>query len=165
MYWRYQLTEESNRRTVQSKRGKGDRISIVLLEVMALVTTAYLMVVMKGDRPEKEGAMLLMRGDISSAVQWEIKCKGRRREEVRMGALMRMLGASETQGRWCSQAKRETTDLQTKKLGGRQRKSKGPWPKRAPKLFGRYKSWGRRSSGCGRRFCERIHLWTACEVD
>ena len=60
---------------------------------------------MRGDRPEKKGATVLMRGDNLSAVQWVIDCTQGEREEARTGALMRMLGALETQGGWCFQAK------------------------------------------------------------
>ena len=63
-----------------------------------MVVTAYVMVVMRGDRPDREGATVMMRGDNSSAVQWVINCKGGGKEKVRTGALMRMLGALETQG-------------------------------------------------------------------
>ena len=98
VYWRFKLTGEVKRRTVRSKRGKRDRISINLLELMSMVMAAYVMVVMKGDRPEKEGATVLMRGDDSSAVQWVINCKGGRRDEMRTGALIRMLAALEMQG-------------------------------------------------------------------
>ena len=76
VYWRYQLTEEVKKRTVRSKRGKGDRISINILELTAMMVTAYMMVVMRGDRPEEKGATVLVRGDNSSAVQWVINCKG-----------------------------------------------------------------------------------------
>ena len=76
MYWRYQLTDEVQWRTVRSKRGKGDRISINILELMAMVMTAYVMMVMRRDRPDREGATVLMGGDSSSAVKWVINCKG-----------------------------------------------------------------------------------------
>ena len=68
MYWRYQLTDEVQWRTVRSKRGKGDRISINILELMAMVMTAYVMMVMRRDRPDREGATVLMGGDKSWAV-------------------------------------------------------------------------------------------------
>ena len=96
VYWRYQRTEEVKTRTVRTKRGGDDRISINILELMAMVVTAYVMFVMRGDRPEKKGATVLMRGDNSSAVQWVINCEGGGREEVRPGALMRMLEVLET---------------------------------------------------------------------
>ena len=76
VYWRYQLTEEVQLRTVRSKRGKGDRTSINISELMAMVMTAYVIIVMRGDKPDREGATVLMRGDNSSAVQWVINCKG-----------------------------------------------------------------------------------------
>ena len=48
---------------------------------------------------------MLVRGDNSSAVQWVINCKRGRGDQVRTGALMRMLEALETEGGWCFQAK------------------------------------------------------------
>ena len=67
---------------------------------MAIVITAYVMIVMRGDKPERKGATVLMREDNSSAVQWMIYCKGRGKEEVRAGALMRILRTLKAQGGW-----------------------------------------------------------------
>ena len=66
MYRRYQLTEEVQLRTVWSKRGKVDRKSINISELMAMVMAAYVMIVVT----------VLMGGDSSSAVKWVINCKG-----------------------------------------------------------------------------------------
>ena len=104
MYWRYQLTKEVQLRTIRSKRGKGNRLSINILELMAMVMTAYVVVAMRGDKPDREGATVLMLGDNSSAVQWVINCKRGRKEKVRAGALVRILGALETKGGCCFQA-------------------------------------------------------------
>ena len=79
---RYQLTEEVKRRTVRSTRGKGDRIWIDISELMVMVARAHVMVVVEGDTPDREGATVLMRGDISSAVQWVTNCKGGGKEEM-----------------------------------------------------------------------------------
>ena len=92
------LTEEVQLKTIRCKCGGGDSISIKFLELMSMVVTAYLMVAMRGGRPDRERVTMLMRGDDSSAVQWTINCIGGRKEEVRAGALMRILGALETQG-------------------------------------------------------------------
>ena len=73
-------------------------ISIKILELMAMVVTAYVMVVMRGDCPEKKGARVLMRGDNSSSVQRVINCNGEGREEGRTGALMKLFLALETEG-------------------------------------------------------------------
>ena len=66
VYRRYQLTEEVQLRTVWSKRGKVDRKSINISELMAMVMAAYVMIVVT----------VLMGGDSSSAVKWVINCKG-----------------------------------------------------------------------------------------
>ena len=66
VYRRYQLTEEVQLRTVWSKRGKVDRKSINISELMATVMAAYVMIVVT----------VLMGGDSSSAVKWVINCKG-----------------------------------------------------------------------------------------
>ena len=45
-----------------------DLISINLLEVMAMVVTAFVMVDMRGDRPGRKGEAVLMRADNEAAV-------------------------------------------------------------------------------------------------
>ena len=57
-----------------------------------VMTALYVIMVMRGDKPDREGATVLMRGDNSSAVQRVINRKGGGKEEVRAGALMRTLG-------------------------------------------------------------------------
>ena len=72
---------------------------------MALVMTAYVMIVMRGGSPDRDGVTVLMRGDNSSTVQWVINCEGEEKEEVRARAMMRMLCALETKVGWCFQVK------------------------------------------------------------
>ena len=55
--------EEVQLRTVRIERGKVDRISINIVELVAMVITAYVMIVMRGDRPDREEATVLIRGD------------------------------------------------------------------------------------------------------
>ena len=90
VYWRYQLTEYVQLRTAWSKRRNGDRISINILQLMTMVMTASVMRVMRGDKPDREGATVSMRRDNSSVVQSVISCMGGGKEEVRAGALMRI---------------------------------------------------------------------------
>ena len=78
-------------------------MSINILELLEMVMTAYAMIVIKKDRPVKEGNSVLMRGDSSSAVQWVISC-GRGKGEERSGRMMRIMGMLERIGRWSFQA-------------------------------------------------------------
>ena len=57
------MLEEVQLRTVRIERGKVDRISINIVELVAMVITAYVMIVMRGDRPDREEATVLIRGD------------------------------------------------------------------------------------------------------
>lgn len=61
-------------RTVRSSQGTVNHISINAVELMAVVVTAYMMVV---------------RGDNSSAVQRVMDCRGWRKEEMRTEMVMR----------------------------------------------------------------------------
>ena len=63
MHWRYQLLEEVQLRTVRIERGKIDRISINIFELVAMVIAAYVMIAMRGDKPDGEEATVLIRGD------------------------------------------------------------------------------------------------------
>ena len=68
-----------------------NRPSINVLGLLGMVMTAFVMIVVRRDRPGLVGAPVLMRGDSSSAVQWVKKCKGGKRE-VRPGEMVRILG-------------------------------------------------------------------------
>jgi len=82
VYWRYGLPMEVQGRTIRArKKGEGDFICINVLEVMAMVMTAYVMVISRGDRPEREGEAVMMRADNESAVSWvkeEVRGRGER---------------------------------------------------------------------------------------
>ena len=54
--------------------------------------TAYVMIAMRRDKPDREWATMLMLGGNSSEVQWVVKCTGGGKEELRAGALMLILG-------------------------------------------------------------------------
>lgn len=64
--------------------GEGYMVRINLHELTATVMTAYVMVVMNGDRPESTGEAVLMKAD--SAVAWVKQCRGRGRKNARVGA-------------------------------------------------------------------------------
>ena len=87
------MSEGEVKKTIRSRRG-GDRnrLSINILELLEMVMTAYAMIVIKKDRPVKEGNSVLMRGDSSSAVQWVISC-GRGKGEERSGGVMKIIGS------------------------------------------------------------------------
>ena len=53
-----------------------DRLSITVLELFGMVMTAFVMIVIREDRPGRGGEPVLMRGDSSSAVRWVKICKG-----------------------------------------------------------------------------------------
>ena len=62
------------------------------------------MIVIRKDLPRREGEAVLMREDNSSAVQWVLNYE-EGKDDVRVGSLMRVLGALEVKGKWCFQAK------------------------------------------------------------
>ena len=74
VYWRFDLPEKVQKRTVKGGRAVVDLISINLLEVMAMVMTAYVMIVMRGERPRRRGEAVLMRADNEAAVTWVRWC-------------------------------------------------------------------------------------------
>ena len=52
-----------HKRAIRGGQAVGDLISINLLEVMAMVMTAYVMVDMRGERPVGRGEAVLLRAD------------------------------------------------------------------------------------------------------
>ena len=99
VYWRFELPEEVQNRTIKGGQAVDDLISINLLEVMAMVMAAYVMVDMRGDRPVRKGEAVLMRADNEAAVAWVKRCRGGGKKQARVGALMTMMGALEARGR------------------------------------------------------------------
>ena len=70
-YWRYNLTEEERARTVRRKeRGARQQAVHQCFGAARMVMTAFLMIVIKKDRPGRAGEPVLMCGDSSSAIQW-----------------------------------------------------------------------------------------------
>ncbi|CAB1111394.1 unnamed protein product [Ectocarpus sp. CCAP 1310/34] len=62
VFWRYELPEEVQGRTIRARqKGEGDFTCIKELKLMAMVMTAYVMVISRGDRPEREGEAVMMR--------------------------------------------------------------------------------------------------------
>ena len=71
MYWRYNLTEEERARTIRSRKGGlMNRLSINILELLGMVMTAFVMILLRKDGLARVGEPVLIRGNISSAVQW-----------------------------------------------------------------------------------------------
>ena len=61
VYWRFDLPQEVQKRTVKGGRAVADLISINLLEVVAAVMTAYVTIDMKRERPRRRGEAVLMK--------------------------------------------------------------------------------------------------------
>lgn len=103
VWWRYDLTaEEKSRSVVGGRCAMHNAISINLLELLAMVMTAYMMVVKKSDHSNIVGAPVVMLGDNVSAVTWVNKCGGTR--DPRAAFLMRYLGRIEMRAGWCFEA-------------------------------------------------------------
>ena len=58
VYWRFELPEEVHTQTVKGGRAVADLISINLLEVVAMVMTAYVMIDMRERDRVEEGTQL-----------------------------------------------------------------------------------------------------------
>ena len=70
VYWRYSLAEEWRARTIRCRREKHvNAPPIDVLELLGMVMTAFVMIVIRRDRPGRMGEAVLIRGDSSSGVQ------------------------------------------------------------------------------------------------
>ena len=100
VWWRYDLSvDEQQRSSEQTTCASHNKLSINLLELLAMVVTAYVMVVVKEDRPSVAGEPVLMRRDSSSAVTWVNRCGGTR--DPRAVFIMGWLGVLEVNMGWC----------------------------------------------------------------
>ena len=94
-WWRYTFDENERARFCGYSTmvtGEND-ISINIAELLGMVMSAWMLVILCGERPDNTCNSALLRGDNESAVQWVKRCRGGR--EPRSGALMRLLGALE----------------------------------------------------------------------
>lgn len=99
-YSRFALPERVQRRTVSGAQAVADIVSITLLEVVATVVTAFVMLYMRGERPGMTGEDVLMRANKEAAVICAKKCRGGVRNMQRVGVLLRTMGTLEAKGRW-----------------------------------------------------------------
>lgn len=76
---------------------EGD-ISITVPKLLGMVMSAWMMVVVLGEKSSEDEDCALLRGDKSSGVQWINRCQGDK--ELRAGALMRFLGILEIASEW-----------------------------------------------------------------
>ena len=72
---------------------------------MAMVVSAYVLVKMKEERPDRKGEAVLMRADNDRVVSWVKKCRRGKKDNARTGALMRCMGVLESKGDWYFQAR------------------------------------------------------------
>ena len=102
LWWRINFDEDTQNRLRSHVQGRDD-LSINVLELLAMVVTAWAFTVEARVAPQYVGESILMRGDNMSAVHWVNRCRGGR--EPRAGALMRILGCLEMRSGWCFRAK------------------------------------------------------------
>lgn len=69
-----------------------ESLSINVLKLFGMASTAYVVIVIRKDLPSREQQTVLMREDNSSAIQGMLNCKGCKDDE-RAGGIMRILGA------------------------------------------------------------------------
>ena len=99
VWWWYDLSiDEQQRSSEHTTCASHNKLSNNLLELLAMVVTAYVKVV-KEDRPSIAGEPVLMRGDSLSAVSWVNRCGGTR--DPRAAFIMRWLGVLEVNTGWC----------------------------------------------------------------
>ena len=61
------------------------------------VMHVYVMMVVKGDGPEREGESVMMKGDNMTVVYWV--------HQLHAGGFMRLMGGAEDRSGWCFQVK------------------------------------------------------------
>ena len=70
-----------------------------------MVMTAYVAVDMRGGRSVRRGEAVLIRAETEPAVAWVKRCRGGGKNQVRVGALVRMMGALKAKGGGCFRAR------------------------------------------------------------
>ena len=77
-YWRYDLYEEELARFCGSSKHlqSHDNISTNTLNLVGIMMSAYMFVVVCGERPVGDKDCVLLRDDIEAAVHWVRRCRG-----------------------------------------------------------------------------------------
>lgn len=125
-----------------------------------MLTTVFVVIDRKGDRPSRKGAVVLMSAENESAVTWVRSCCGGwSKKQARGGALMRMIGALETTG-GVKQGMCEGSiiGLQTAGLGGKRGRFLIDYIQNAPEFLGRCRSLERRRISCVWRCYEKTRV-------
>lgn len=89
--------------TSSTKATLWSALLVNLIELLGMVIMAWIMVIRRGERPERVGESDMMRDDTSSAVQWAMNCR-RGKDDPRIGGLVRFLVVLEVEGGWGLQA-------------------------------------------------------------
>lgn len=100
VHWRHERPAEVRRRTAKIRGSPKYIISKTVLKVLGMVMTAYVTIVIEGERPKHEKKTMLRIWDNTSAVQWLQTCRG---GKTRSGALMKILGIEEKREGWSVQ--------------------------------------------------------------
>ena len=168
VYWRYNLTGEERARTVRSRsREHVNWLSINVLELLGMVMTAFVMIVIRKDRPGRVGEPVLMTGDSSSTVQWVKNYKGGK-GEVRWGGMMRIFGVLEQIGGWCIQAKHVRgveNGLADGMTRWKEHEIQSRLTKECPAVLWQAQELGPEGKGMCSEICTRLRTWAGCEVD
>ena len=147
------------KRTIRGRQAVGDLISKHLLEVMAMVMTAHVMVDMRAERPVRRGEAALMRADNEAPVAWVKRCRGGGEEAGASGGVDENDGSLRSErgvvfsGKACTGDRQPTggrTDEVERRADPRETKSRTPRT-----LLAGSRSWGAGSSSCLRRYCAR----------
>ena len=84
VYWRLDL-RKVQKQTIRGGQAVDDLIYINLLEVIAMVMKAYVMVDMRRERTVREGEAVLMRANNEAAVTWVKRSEGGVRSRYESG--------------------------------------------------------------------------------
>lgn len=112
VFLRSGLPEEQ--RAVRGKRMDScTRLSINVLKFLGMAMNTYEVMVVRGDRLNKAGESVELKGDNMSTVFWEQQCHGGK-DKTRPGGMMSLMRVLEDQSAWCfkeTQVKRTNNTL------------------------------------------------------
>ena len=131
LWWRIYFDDDTRNRLRAHVQGRAD-LSTNVLELLAMIVTAWALPVDAKVAPQYVGESILMREDNTSAVHWVNRYLGGRGPWA--GALMRMLGCLEIRSGWSFRAKLVRTVPPSPTTSVRS----------VPTLTGRSSAWARR---------------------
>ena len=164
-WWRMDFDYDTQDRLRSHVQGRDD-LPISVLDLLAMVVTAWAFTVEAKSAPQYAGVSIIRRGDNMSAVHWVNRCRGGTRAEG--GRTNADIGCLEMHSGWCFRTKHVRgvrMFWRTEYHGGIGPPSPPTSSRSVPTSIGRSSAWGRRGRISVPTSWPPVRRRLSCELD